>query len=412
MRITPIMCYLLIFLVLVLVSCSPDGQTHHSFEIEEVDGISTAVTRGGPKYLDPLFSYEEVLTLQQSEDEAASLLYSPSVILMDEEGFFYIQDSGNYRIAVFNPDGHYSHSFGRQGEGPGEFQYLSLLSVRDDIVTVHDSWLQRTSLFRTDGTLISSVSRQTTSGGRYIELYPGPDDTRITLSQVWEGGENEYRYEHLRVVTLNTDGDTLGLMESATVPFGYRFNEQNIRSTAYVHFMARPQAVILPAEGILLTSGTETELCWYDLTGNLQRRIRIDMEREVVTPEERGRIIDRSEERVAEAGSDIRRTLAKLQQKHMRIPDSKDFWSGLIVDDSGFIWLQKPGDAFGIQAEEGVTHRVLSPDGEYLGDSIWPAAEGWISRGNFLTYREDADTGEQQAVVYRIVPAVRGLRYP
>ena len=409
-RFTPY-CFKII-LVLTVSGCASIPESRHSFTIDEIDGVLTALNKGGPKYLDPLFSYEEVLTLQQTEDETASLLYLPSVILMDEAGFFYIQDSGNYRIAVFSPDGRYSHSVGRQGEGPGEFQYLSLLSVRDDIITVHDSWLQRTSLFRTDGTLIRSVSRQTTSGGRYIELYPGPDDTRITLSQVWEGGDNEYRYEHLRVVTLNTDGDTLGLMESTAVPFGYRFNDQNIRSTTPIHFGARPQAVILPAEGILISSGTEPELNWYDLTGNLLRRIRIDMERETITPEERRRIIDQAEGRISEASSDLRRTLAKLQREHMQILDSKDFWSDLIVDNTGFIWLQKPGDAFGIQAEQGVTHRVLSPDGEYLGDSTWPVAEGWISRGHFLTYQEDADTGEQQAVVYRIMPAFRGLKYP
>ena len=88
-----------LLLILYLTCCSPDHETRHSFIVEEIEGVLTAVNRGGPKYLDPLFSYEEVLTLQQTEDETASLLYLPSVILMDEEGFFYIQDSGNYRIA-------------------------------------------------------------------------------------------------------------------------------------------------------------------------------------------------------------------------------------------------------------------------------------------------------------------------
>jgi len=48
----------------------------------------------------------------------------PSVTL-DDEGRFYVYDAGNYRVAVFDPDGEFLFQFGSRGEGPGEFRWAS-----------------------------------------------------------------------------------------------------------------------------------------------------------------------------------------------------------------------------------------------------------------------------------------------
>ncbi len=402
----------LLILIILCCSCTTDRSTEHRFALRTEDGISTAITTGGPKYNEPLFTYEEVLILQQSEEREESLLYEPAVFLRDEDGYFYIQDTGNYRIAVFSPGGEFSHSIGREGEGPGEFRSLRLISVENSNVTVHDNWLQRTLIFSPDGLFLRAVSRQTTAGGRYNMLYPGLEESRILLSTVWEGGANEYRREGIRITIENAAGDTLATIESPLVPIGYLFRDQNIRSSAPIHFGARARTAIRPEKGILVTTGSEPVLSWYDFSGNLQRNIRIELEPEAVSPEERSAIINEIEKQFNEAPSDIHRTLARLQRDYLQIPDRKAFWSNLLVDEAGFIWLQKPQDALGLQAEGGVPYRLISPDGEYLGDTAYPLAEGRVSRGHFLGYRENPESGAVEAVVFRLIPAVRSLRYP
>jgi hypothetical protein len=54
--------------------------------------------------------------------------------------------------------------------------------------------------------------------------------------------------------------------------------------------------------------------------------------------------------------------------------------------------------------------RVLSPSGEYLGDTTPPSA-GTVVRGHLLTIATDPETEESYPVVYRIRPAVEGLEY-
>jgi len=91
--------------MLQLTQCSSDRAISHSFKVEEIDGVLIAVNTGGPRFAEELFSCEQVLTLKQDSSQPESLLNQPESITMDERGFFYIQDSGNRRIAVFDSTG-------------------------------------------------------------------------------------------------------------------------------------------------------------------------------------------------------------------------------------------------------------------------------------------------------------------
>jgi hypothetical protein len=60
--------------------------------------------------------------------------------------------------------------------------------------------------------------------------------------------------------------------------------------------------------------------------------------------------------------------------------------------------------------------RIISPEGEYLGDSTWPVPVHWnyarVMRGHFLGFTWDPESGAPLAVVYRIRPRAEGLSYP
>jgi hypothetical protein len=61
---------------------------------------------------------------------------------------------------------------------------------------------------------------------------------------------------------------------------------------------------------------------------------------------------------------------------------------------------------------------VAAPDGEYLGDTTLPPmvltdfAGIQIIGGRLLALVEDPETAERVPTVYRIRPAIDGLRYP
>jgi hypothetical protein len=53
-------------------------------------------------------------------DENLAFNY-PSDIAMDDSGNIYVLDSANHRVQKFSPEGTYLATFGRRGQGPGEF---------------------------------------------------------------------------------------------------------------------------------------------------------------------------------------------------------------------------------------------------------------------------------------------------
>ncbi len=59
-------------------------------------------------------------------------------------------------VRVFSSDGGYSHSVGRLGSGPGEFRSISAMGFHGDTLWTIDNELRRVSLFRPNGSLISS----------------------------------------------------------------------------------------------------------------------------------------------------------------------------------------------------------------------------------------------------------------
>ena len=50
-------------------------------------------------------------------------LDSPCYVAVDTSGMVYVSEVGNHRVSVFTSEGQFVTSFGRWGEGPGEFKY-------------------------------------------------------------------------------------------------------------------------------------------------------------------------------------------------------------------------------------------------------------------------------------------------
>lgn len=408
----------LILLLLLLLSCSREtGKVNHSFRVIDEDGTPTALTSGGPKYVEPIFDYEPVATIQQDDDEEETLLYRPGFFFMDEGGCFYVEDIGNDRVAVFNPEGYFIRSFGREGDGPGEFRSFRILSVRNRVVAVFDRRHRTTSLFQTDGTLLKTCSSPNV--GRDLDgIYPGPEGSMILTTVVSEdrdqSDEGAERYEGRQIAVMSSRGDTLSFIETPKIKTGYVWYDPNAPMAVRLEypFHGRPQALYVPGKGILVTTGREAVLEWYDLRGYLEQRVRVDMTREPVTVQDRADIYDRWDRRIEDAPDARFRRSIRRHRELTVIPDTKDFCSRIIVDDYGYIWIQKTGDTGLMSEKDSVPFRVLSPEGEYLGDTDWPTYSGTLSQGHYLTSHYDEEAGVRVLVAYRIRPVVSSLHYP
>ncbi len=103
-------------------------------------------------------------------------LVRPRNIAIAPDGRLFVADSGNNRIAIFDPDGNFLTAFGEFGAGPGQFNEPWGLAVDRDYIYVADTWNHRVQKLTHDGAWVAHIGQSGTvddpaSGGG---LFFGP----------------------------------------------------------------------------------------------------------------------------------------------------------------------------------------------------------------------------------------------
>jgi len=114
--------------LLLLISCRPGAEAPAGIVVDSA-GVALVTVPSGDRPLD--WTAERVLTIPPLEDEG--------------EGFFGVRDLGVLtgdriavldgeakRVVLFDEEGHFLAQYGREGSGPGEFQWPMDLAPRPD----------------------------------------------------------------------------------------------------------------------------------------------------------------------------------------------------------------------------------------------------------------------------------------
>jgi len=90
------------------------------------------------------------------EDAADEALFSATAsVIAGEDGAIYVLDPGNYRVAIFDAKGKLKTTFGRRGQGPGEFDEPFAMA-RDPKGRIHvfDTGAKRRTIFDAAGQVV------------------------------------------------------------------------------------------------------------------------------------------------------------------------------------------------------------------------------------------------------------------
>lgn len=401
----------------LLLGCSSQKTGQHSFQQYLEEGVQVAENTGGPRYEGDLFRYEQVVLLVQDPANPGSLLYPGASrpwddkgFLMDAEGWFYAQDRGNYRIAVFDPSGQYVHSIGKRGQGPGEFTFLYLTGISDDILEVYDGARYRVSFFRTDGTLIETLASP--AGG--VRAYFDRVDSTITVRNFLQEKVEEITMTAAGFRTFRQNGDTVGQAHTPFVEMFYAYywsgHKGGVGGQDFP-FSSNPSMAWAPDRGVYLITGRKPLIWLYSLDGTLLRKITLDLPEKRVTRKDRQRYTLDLESRIHESEGNEQDVLQAVRQT-LTFLAKKSHWRGVTVDDQGYIWLEVPEwerDLEGLGP--GCLYYLLSPEGEFLGSTRAPVA-GKIMQGNLLGIISDPETGREDHIVWRLIPRAEGFVYP
>lgn len=114
--------------------------------------------------------FKEELSIGVREGDEKYMFGANIIFNTDDEGNFYVTDWDKREILKYDPSGKYIRTIGRKGQGPGEFQNLSVARFdREGTLYVTDLSSQRISFFDKDGTYL----RQTPLPDVFEDLYIG-----------------------------------------------------------------------------------------------------------------------------------------------------------------------------------------------------------------------------------------------
>ncbi len=394
----------------------PDQDTPpaHRFEIyQDQNGIQIAVNSGVPRFAGELFEYQRLLELDQSSAGYESVLFRPQAFSIGPGGNFYVPDEGNHRVAVFDASGTYLRDFGGQGRGPGEFQDVSLLNRSEEFIELHDVSLMRTTRYRYDGSLVEVLSYPD-AAHHLRAVYRASSTARVVVSLV-QTRDSDFFYDAKRYAVIEGYSDTVSVGGTSNVPVAFRGTyEAAGRARDVAKLMAikgEPVVTYQPGKGILVSTGLIPELRWYGLDGRPVKVVRLELLEDAVTDEERNDILDRADRGVQEAPPG-RRESARVARQIVRVPDARPPWEDVQIDEYGYIWLRVPETDDRRRRRGGSAYRVLSPQGEYLGNTRWPIVEGLPTGGHLTGITRDPTTDEPHAVVFRATAQAAGFKYP
>ena len=370
----------LIFCLSLFLACEPKQK-----EVERVieDGVEVVLNdiepytlRGKPK----TFSLEEQLVIDTEKDEIAKIgLTDLSSFGVDSVGSIYISrdraGEDNY-IFKFDEKGKFLFSFGRQGQGPGEFQnppYV-VLNELDEVMATAPS-RRRLVLFDNNGTFIREIAFDVNIG-RGILL---KNENYLIFHQVWGRRDSDYMSQ-APLSLWNSEFKEIVELTRLKLPNFFKMTKGTDRVFKW------------SVSGDFIYIGDddeEYEINVYDFDGNEVRRIRKKYKK-ISIPK------DYKEEKLKDMNPEKR--------KVTYFPDSFPPYQTFFTSDNDWIFVMtnEKGDN-----EDEFVFDIVNPEGVYVGRQTLTKyfrkydAFATVKNNKFYCIHEK-ENGFKKLVVYRM----------
>jgi sugar lactone lactonase YvrE len=305
------------YCLIVIAIFAAAALTRAGQKVETVGGVKVVHNSGpGVWGKTPKVALEPVRTLGDVDTADPNLaFFMPSAIAVDAAGNLYVIDQGNHRVQKFGPDAKYLATYGRQGQGPGEFVYPESVAVdAKGFIYVTDPNNQRIQVLTPDGKDSKTIKGIEQGAGPVFLGRPGELVTGLTPGmRFMTGGPGEEKKDQplpKLVKVMDLDGKTLREFGD---PVDFKAEMVNITANQVVLAVdAEGQVVaVFPAQNRIEKYAADGKLLW-----RADRDLPYSME-----------IKDKGE---------IKRNGGNVS---MRGPNLNRCASGVAVDAKGRIWV-------------------------------------------------------------------------
>lgn len=279
------------------------------------------------------------------------------------DGAVLIGEFGEGRIYRIGPDGSVLQSWGRKGEGPGEYQALDAILLQGDTILVSDARLRRMTVLSAEGEMLTTHPMQgaflheassVLQDGRIL-LIPG--DAYMAVPET----RPEWVFQEQPILAAEPGASRVDTLLS--LPHLKRWYGDRGGSPGPLNVKGRAGGL---AEGFAWARSDEPEVRWYDASGELQQIARWAEPPVPLISEFKEEMVRNLEEvyrsRAAEE-SFIAARLSDVETGLDRHQGPVPYWRWLDVDRLGNVWLSDytmPGHPPG-------RWRVVTRDGEFQG---------------------------------------------
>lgn len=303
----------------------------------------------------PILDLEEDLTIGEPTGEDDYLFSQIQSIAVDDAENIYVLDEKEKRVMVFDNTGTHLRTFGRAGQGPGEFRSPLTLGVtnRDEIVI--EDIRSHLSYFSTQGEYIRDLPTTKTAVMR-VRL----DSRGNIMGIVIMRDKDNPRYE---IQKFDPEMNLLHALDSTPTPSSSNEGFNPFGGSIYYAFDRDDRVVC----------GTPDryEIKIFDTTGKLAKKIVRDYDPVAITDEEKKEV-------EGEMPPDIK----------LEIPRFHNAFRWISTDDEGRIYVMTWER---IPDSEGYYYDLFDAEGRYLAKIPLEFRPSVIKKNKFYTVREDED---------------------
>ena len=358
-------------LILAMAACTNERTESSPFVETDSAGIRIVENRADTATLRAgwALAAEPTLTIGGAGAPDAEQLYQVSGALRLPDGRIAIANGGAAQIRIHAADGTLLATWGRKGEGPGEYTQPTLAGrMNGDSLVVFDASQRRASVLTADSGYIRSYAVGTEGGGWPIAKGTLPDGSIAIGGGMYfssaDGFPNGLIRAPSKYVIIAPDGTTR--LDLGDYPAAEMFaRADGNRFSASVVPFGRLTGYAVTPDRIWIGTGDAWSLNAFTLDGRLERVVRFDRARRPVTAGMKQAAID---EKVADASNENEAREIRANMAEMPIPEYLPPWELFIADAAGDIWIGEvlaPG-------EQARTWTIIDPLGRVIGRLTTP----------------------------------------
>jgi hypothetical protein len=272
-----------------------------------------------------------------------------------------VGESSEGKVYRLGPDGSVVETWGRSGEGPGEYQWINAILLKGDSVVISDGGLRRVTVRAPDGALrtarlpsghVLPVVAAVWRDGRFLvvqgEAYSGVGETRP-----------EWVFETQPIVVADAEG--AGADTVADLPHLRRWYGTRNAPPGPVRVKGRAGGL---EDGFAWARSDQAEVRWYDESGRHLQTARWEEAPAPVTSEWRVQLEQVLATAYEARGPDVvAAQLARLDEGLDLHDGPLPYWERLHVDRLGNVWLSR----YPLLGQPPERWRVVARDGHAVG---------------------------------------------